>query len=197
MTCPSTRSEGAAQLLALGIIVVAVFGALGCGAKSDRPDGTPWDPYILAMDDALARDDFYAADLARRTAHLLALGSHRWDAMADVGDACVRFLDAPGAGPTVRAECRHMYRSALAGARQQASIDGVLRVSEASTALGDQDMAREGLALATAMVSSFGAPAQLVRLKALEARLSRGADRVDPSRAEISEPTAAAVTWQR
>jgi hypothetical protein len=129
-------------------LVVAVTLA-GCGAKGGGDSDTAsWDHYIQAMDDALMRGDFYAADLARQTAYLMALGSRRWEAMAAVGAAYLRFADFPGARPTLRLEARRIYRSALLRAGQQDSIEGVLRVSEALAALGDTHGAREGLAMA-------------------------------------------------
>jgi len=76
-------------------LVVAVTLA-GCGTKGGGDSNTAsWDHYIQAMDDALMRGDFYAADLARQTAYLLALGSRRWEPMVAVGAAYLRFADSP------------------------------------------------------------------------------------------------------
>jgi len=170
----------------------------GCGAKGGGdPDTASWDQYIQVMDDALARGDFYAADLARETASLMALGSRRWEAMAAVGDAYVRFADHPGASPTLRPEARRIYRSALSRAGQQGSIEGVLRVSEALAALGDREAAREGLATAATLSAANRAPYDVARAEALTERLDDRANHDDEGAADIGAPAAAAVMWTR
>ena len=145
-----------------------------------------------------ARGDFYAADLARRTAHLMALGSRRWDAMAAVGDAYVRFVASPGASPTLRPEARRIYCSALFRAHQQGSIEGVLRVSEALAALGDKEVAREGLAMAAAMAAAAShGPYDAARAEALTERLDNQASSHEESARDLGAPAASAVTWTR
>jgi hypothetical protein len=181
---------------ALSLVVALTLS--GCGAKGGGdPDTASWDQYIQAMDDALARGDFYAADLARQTAYLLALGSRRWEAMVAVGDAYVRFADRPGASPTLRPEARRIYRSALSRAGQQGSIEGALRVSEALAGLGDREAAREGLAMAAALAAVSRGPYDVVRAEALTERLDDRVDHDDEAVADIGAPTAAAVMWTR
>jgi hypothetical protein len=192
-----TRANGFAQVLVGGLMVIAAVGLSGCGGRPSESHAAPWDQYIQAMDDALARDDFYAADLARQTAYLLALGSRRWDAMAAVGDAYVRFVDSRGASPTLRPEARPIYRSALLRAREQGSIEGVLRVSEAFAALGDKEVAREGLAMAVAMAAVSHGSYDAARVEALTERLENGASSHEESARDLEAPAAAAVTWTR
>lgn len=181
---------------ALSLAVTLTF--FGCGATGGGdPDTASWDQYVQAMDDALARGDFYAADLARQTAYLMALGSRRWEAMAAVGDAYVRFADRPGASPTLRPEARRIYRSALSRAGQQGSIEGVLRVSEALAGLGDREAAREGLAMAAALGAASRGPYDVARAEALTERLDDRADHDDEAVADIGAPAAAAVMWTR
>ena len=187
-----------ARRLTSAFSLVVVLTLSGCGAKGGGdPDTASWDQYIQAMDDALARGDFYAADLARQTAYLMALGSRRWEAMAAVGDAYVRFVERPGASPTLRPEARRICRSALSRAGQQGSIEGVLRVSEALAGLGDREAAREGLAMAAALAAASRGPYDVARAEALTERLDDRADHDDEAGADIGAPAAAAVMWTR
>lgn len=187
-----------ARRLTSALSLVVALTLSGCGAKGGGdPDTAAWDQYIQAMDDALARGDFYAADMARQTAYLMALGSRRWEAMAAVGDAYVRFADRPGASPTLRPEARRIYRSALSRAGQQGSIEGVLRVSEALAGLGDREAAREGLATAAALAAASRGPYDVGRAEALTERLDNRASHDDEPAAVIGTPAAAAVMWTR
>lgn len=192
-----TRAKGFAPVLLVGMMMVVAVALPACGAKRGDPPAASSDQYIQAMDDALARGDFYAADLARRTAHLMALGSRRWDAMAAVGDAYVRFAASPGASPTLRLEARRIYRSALFRAHQQGSIEGVLRVSEAFAALGDKEVAREGLAMAAAMAAASHGPYDAARAEALTERLDNQASSDEESARDLGAPAASTVTWTR
>src|SRR5260370_26657595 len=108
-----THAKIFARALVGGMMLVLVVVLSGCEAQRGDPDTASWDQYIKAMDDALARGDFYAADLARQTAYLMALGSQRWEAMVAMGDAYARFADAQGASPTLRSEARRVLRAAL------------------------------------------------------------------------------------
>ena len=105
---PNRNARIFGPVLVGAMTLVLVVALSGCGAQRGDPDTASWDQYIHAMDDALARGDFYAADLARQTAYLIALGSRGWEAMAAVGDAYARFADRPGASPTLRPEARRI-----------------------------------------------------------------------------------------
>lgn len=196
MRCQKSRAGGFDQTLASGLLLVAVLASAGCGVK-DGADTASSDHYIQAMDDALLRGDFYAADLARQTAYLMALGSRRWEAMAAVGAAYLRFADFPGARPTLRLEARRIYRSALIRAGQQNAIEGVLGVSEALAALGDVQGAREGLVLAAAMAAASRGSYDVARAEALTERLDNEAGLGEESAADAVAPAAAAVMWTR
>jgi hypothetical protein len=190
-------AKGFAPVLLVGIMLVVAVALAAGGAKRGDPSAAPWDEYILAMDDALARDDFYAADLARRTAHLMATGSRRWDALVAVGDANLRFVTFPGASPTLRSEARGIYRSARLRAHEQGSIEGVLRVSEAFAAVGDKEEAREGLAMALAMAAAGHGSYDAARVEALTERLDNQASSDEESARDLGAPAASTVTWTR
>lgn len=191
-------AKGFAPVLLVGMLLVIAVTLAAGGAKRGEPSAAaPWDLYILAMDDALARDDFYAADLARRTAQLMATGSRRWDALVAAGDANLRFVTFPGASPTLRSEARRLYRSALLRAHEQGSIEGVLRVSEAFAAVGDKEQAREGLAMALAMAAAGDGSYDAARVEALTECLDdRTSSHEEPAR-DLGTPGASTVTWTR
>jgi len=66
--------------------------------------------------------------------------------MAAVGDASAQLGDEfPRARAGLRPDVQRIYAVALRRAREQGSLDGVLRVSEAFADLGERDRAREGL----------------------------------------------------
>lgn len=192
-----TGTRVVAPALLGGMMLVLVVAFSGCGGPGSAPDTASWEQYIQVMDEALARGDFYAADLARQMAHLMALGSPRWDAMAAVGDAYVRFAGARGASPTLRPEAGRIYRSALLRAREQGSVEGVLRVSEAFAALGDREAAREGLAIATAMAVSRHLSYDVARAEALSERLDNESGTFEESTSDVAGQAAAAVMWTR
>ena len=192
-----TGTKVVAPALLRTMMLVFVVALSGCGGQRGDLDTASWEQYIQVMDEALARGDFYAADLARQTAYLMALGSQRWEAMAAVGDAYARFAGTPGASPTLRPEAGRIYRTALLRARAQGSVEGVLRVSEAFAALGDREAAREGLAIATAIAASHHVSYDVARAEALSERLDNESGSFEESTSDVAGPAAAAVMWTR
>ena len=100
---------------------------------------------LAEVREAVARKDASRAILEWRAASGLALGTRRWEAMVDVGDAAVRIdvlAGLPSGHPTgYRAEARQAYLRALFLARSARSQEGIERVAEAFAALGDTEMA--------------------------------------------------------
>lgn len=78
----------------------------------------------------------------------VAAAGDRWDALLEVGDAARRAGELAGSRGTADAKAREIYRMALARARHQESLDGVLRVAEAFVAIGDREGAVESLRIA-------------------------------------------------
>jgi len=177
--------------------MLLAFALSGCEARSSDRDAASWDQYIQVMDDALTRGDLNAAEMARQEAVLAARASRRWDAMTAVGDASARLMRSPGASPALGAEARRIYRWALFRARQQGSLEGVVRVSEAFIELDDREAARDGLAMATAMLTGGEAHDDADRVKALSDRLDDQARPPEESIADIGTPPAATTTWIR
>jgi hypothetical protein len=107
--------------------------------------------HLAEVNAAIARNDQDQAIRAWREAYGIALGSRRWEAMADVGDAAVSIdvlVRRPSGNSTgFRAEARQAYLRALFQARAQRAPDGIGRVADAFAALGDRDMATRARAI--------------------------------------------------
>jgi hypothetical protein len=150
--------------------IVAVAGIAGIalgGVAADWPrppvEGARWhdrrpqptlSQRLAAVDAAIAQQDVGRAVREWRDAYSLALGSRRWEAMADIGDAAVRIAalaGRPSGHPTgYRAEARQAYLRALFQARNDRSQDGIERVAQAFAALGDREMAGRARAIGVA-----------------------------------------------
>jgi hypothetical protein len=186
-----TRAQRFGHVVLRGMMLVIAVAISGCGAKNGDPYAASWDQYIQVMDDALTRGDLKTAEMARQEAFLSARGSRRWDAMAAVGDASVRLMQSPGASPTLRPEARRIYLWALFRARHQGSLEGVMRVSEALIQMGDRAAARDGLAMANAMLTASREDRDGAnRVKALS-------DRLDDQASNPEEATGDIATWTR
>ena len=196
MTPYTTRSGRIRNALVVGLMTVGAIGGSGCGSRSSDPEMAFWAQYIRVMDAARLRGDFYAADAARQVAYLAALESQRWDAMAAVGDASAQLGDEfPRARAGLRPDVQRIYAIALRRAREQGSLDGVLRVSEAFADLGDRDRAREGLLVAADMLAASRDARDVQRLKELAERLEYQASPDAPN--DVQAPTATTAIWTR
>ena len=97
----------------------------------------PWAASLQKVDEALAQTKVGAAEQAWLDAFVVALKSRRWEGMVEVGDAYLRLGRLGGFPKTAEAKARQIYLAALFRARQQDSVDGVLRTAEAFARLGD------------------------------------------------------------
>ena len=113
-----------------------------------------WAATVAHVDDALQAGDPGAAVAAWRDAYREAVKSGRWDAMADVGDAALRIGEVREFRETPQAAARKSYLTALFRARAAGSLDGILRVADGFTALGDESVVRECLRVADAVVGT-------------------------------------------
>ncbi|MBI4240385.1 MAG: hypothetical protein HY613_01605, partial [Candidatus Rokubacteria bacterium] len=93
--------------------------------------------------------------------------------MVEVGDGYVRLgqlSEIPRA--SVEAKVHRIYFSALFRARQQGSLDGVLRTAEAFAAIGDHDGVEQAARIAEALAAQ-GSDAQAKnRVRAFRERLA-------------------------
>jgi hypothetical protein len=105
------------------------------------------------VDEALARLDIEGARRSWQGAHEEALRSRHWDGLVEVGHGALRIGTAAGSRRATEPEARRAYLAAMFRARQQGSVEGVLRAAEAFAALGDRQVAEHGLRMASRMAS--------------------------------------------
>lgn len=104
-------------------------------------DDVSWASALTAFDEALARGD---ASVALRTwseAHSAALRSRHWEGLLAVGNARLRIEQSAVPESAAVAKAREAYLAALFRARQEGSLEGVMRAAEAFDALGDVEVA--------------------------------------------------------
>lgn len=150
-----------------GLVVLGTLLAGNVAALAD-PDG-PWTPAMQQVDAALTRKEYSAALRAANDAYSLALGSTRWDGMVSAGDLYRRIGDATGLRRSFEAKAREAYQKAFFRARQQASVEGVLRSMEGYAALGDAQMVGVGLRVAERLAARD--PEALADVRAFRSRL--------------------------
>jgi hypothetical protein len=164
--------------VALGAIVaagLALDGGLArrAGAIMKPQSGeAPWAPAIRVIDEALVRGDMITALRTWSEAYGEAQRSRRWERLMAMGDARLRIIRAPGPQRAAEAKAREVYLAALFHARQEGSLDGVLRAAEAFEALGDTQVAEQALRMAEAMAGPDAGPAVQARLAVLREGLA-------------------------
>lgn len=115
----------------------------------------PWMTHLRQVDDALAKRDLPVAERAWRDAYAAAVASRRWEGMIEVGDVARRIGEVTGPRATADARARWTYQTALFRARQQKSLDGVLRTAEAFAALGDREVVVQCLRIAEHLAAAL------------------------------------------
>ena len=151
MRPPTTRQPSPLIVLVAAIlfILLAVLEAMaGHLTPLGGDPAASWTVHIRQVDDALAKHDLSAAERAWHNAYAAALGSRRWEGMVEVGDAVRRIGATGGSRTAAHARARRIYLTALFRARQQGSLDGVLRAAEAFSALGDPQVVVQCLRIA-------------------------------------------------
>jgi hypothetical protein len=137
--------------LRIGLVAILVLlgtTVVGNAAPVSTSTGDPWTPAIEQVDKALARKEYSAALRAANDAYTLALGTTRWDGMVCAGDLYRRIGEATGLRRSFESKAREAYQKAFFRARQQASVEGILRVTEGYHALGDTQMVGLGIRVA-------------------------------------------------
>jgi hypothetical protein len=149
-------------------VLIAVTTMAGHAAVLADPEG-PWIPMIRQVDHALARKEYSAALRAANEAYALALGTTRWDGMVCAGDLYRRIGEATGLRRSFEDKARETYQKAFFRARQQGSVEGVLRATEGYAALGDAQMVGLGLRVAERLAARD--PEARADVRAFRARL--------------------------
>jgi hypothetical protein len=160
----------AAVMMLLALAIAEVAASHVDGLVGDPT--APWVGHIQKVEEALAKKNISAAERAWHEAYVAALGSRRWEGMVEAADAALRIADAVGVRKASEAKARGIYLTALLRARQERSLDGVLRVAEAFAVLGDQEVVNQCIRIADHL--------------ALQARNAEARDRVRAFRARVA-----------
>jgi hypothetical protein len=145
---------------ALAIAVDVIDDSSGRGSPLGL--AAPWADQLVALEEALAANDVKAARWAFQEAYRLALGSRRWEAMADVGDAALRI-----GNPT---KARIAYLTTAARARTARSSVGAARAAEGFAGLGDNEAVDRWIAMARDLAGPD--PMALARVNAAVERVA-------------------------
>jgi hypothetical protein len=132
----------------------------------------PWAPAIEQVDSALTRKAYRAALRTANDAYTLALETLRWHGMVSAGDVYRRIGEATGLRRSLETKAREAYQKAFFRARQQASVDGVLRATEGDAALGDAQMVGFGLRVAERLAA--GDPEAQADIRSFRTRFGAG-----------------------
>jgi hypothetical protein len=135
---------------------------------------------IRRANEALDRREYSAALRAANEAYTIALGSERWDRLIVVGDAYRRIGEATGLRQSFDTKAREAYQKAFFRARQQASVEGVLRAAEGFAGLGDRQMVTHGVRVAERLAA--GDPEAQAELRAFTLRYRDTTTVSEPSR---------------
>ena len=168
-----TSRHALRTVIAAALMLVAAAEAVpsragGLGGESDAP----WTAQIRRMDEALSKGNTSAAEQAWHDAYVAALRSLGWEGMVEVGDAVLRVGEAAKSRGVSEARARGAYWTALFRARQERSLEGVLRAAEAFAALGDQEVAAQCARIAEGLAAQAQDARARARVQALRQRLA-------------------------
>ena len=124
---------------------------------------------LVSVDEALARGDAAASVRAWQEAYEAARMNRGWRGLVEVGDARVRIeTEAHGAVPP---RARRVYMVALNRARAERSVDGVVRVAEGFSQLGDREVTERALRIAASLAVGSHDAAAPTRVETARGRL--------------------------
>jgi hypothetical protein len=166
------RRELTASLILLGLVVGL---GLTAGAMTiDRqesirpPEHLDWTQHLQAAEAAQRRGNVAAATRAWREAGSASRRSRGWKGPITVADA--HFALPNDARDAVRPHARELYMEALFRARNQHSLEGVLRAAEGFEKLGDRQVVAHAVRIARQVADSNAEREMLARLRALADR---------------------------
>ena len=141
----------------------------------------PWTIHLRKAEEALAGKNVRAAEQSWQEAYRAALSSKRWEGMVAVGDASRRIAEVAGSREASAPRARRLLLTALERARQEKSVDGVLRVAEAFDTLGDREMVNESVRIAEGLAAQSREADARERVRAFRNRsAARSADTGSP-----------------
>ena len=159
------------QVLCVAITAALIGAAPTYGESRNGAAAPPWVVPLQRMNTALASPNVTAAEEAWHEAHRAALGSRqRWDGLIEVGEAYLRIGEVANDRRAAQPTARRLYLTALFRARQQSSLDGVLRTAEAFAALGDREVVIQCLRVADQVAERARDPQARARVEAFRGR---------------------------
>jgi hypothetical protein len=169
----------AARAVVVAAVVIAGLAALSSIAGGSARSVEVRDPErvasLVAMDDALARQDFTAAVQAWRQARQLALRARGWRAPLDAADAELRLASATGRVREYKPSTRELLLVALFRARAEGATEGALRAAEGFAQLGDRDAAQLALRIAENVAARHGERVDHARVRLVGEQIQRPA----------------------
>ncbi len=170
-----------AAMLGLMLLIGVVSEALAGHAVAAEAQ-VAWQAQLDRVDEALGRNDQDQALLLWREAYAAALRSRHWRGLVAVGDTYRRLGAHGGFEKAAVAKARQTYLVALFRARQEGSVDGVLRVADAFAELGDDAVVQQCLAIARATAAQAHDARATDRVRAF-------AERWDARKLEVEKQT--------
>ena len=170
-----------AAMLGLMLLIGVVSEALAGHAVAAEAQ-VAWQAQLDRVDEALGRNDQAQALLLWREAYAAALRSRHWQGLVAVGDTYRRLGARGGFEKAAVAKARQPYLVALFRARQEGSVDGVLRVADAFAELGDDAVVQQCLAIARATAAQAHDARATDRVRAF-------AERWDARKLEVEKQT--------
>jgi hypothetical protein len=183
MAQPSKHAHLVIAVAVVAMLIILIALAVTEAAASHEHfagnSDASWTGHLRTLDDALAKKNISAAERALQQAYLAALGSRRWEGMVEVGDATLQVGEASGYRKVSQVKARRVYLEAFVRARQQGSIDGLLRTAEAFSALGDRDVADAVVRMAERLAGQVRTTEarDRARVQAFRERLAAGSSR--------------------
>lgn len=167
-----TRRQKAPLVLAAGLFILAGVAEMATGRSKNPQDDAAErmrGAALASVDEALARGDAAAALKAWQPAYEAARMKRGWRALVEAGDAAARIeAAAPGAAAP---RARRVYLAALDRARAERSLDGVVRVAEGFSRLGDREVTERVLRIAASLGRDTGDVAAPLRVERARGRL--------------------------
>jgi len=126
---------------------------------------------LVAMDEALARNDRPGAVRAWQQARELGLRSRGWRGPAEAAEAELRLAAATNRMAEARPHARELWLVALFRARAEGAVDGTLHAAEGFARLGDREAALLAVRIAENSAARHGGDTERARIRLLDEQL--------------------------
>jgi hypothetical protein len=154
------------------LLAPVLLGALAVVTQDATRDRTEaaLPPSVASLADTPARRTLEAALRNWRAAYRRAEARGGADELVEAGDLYRRLGEISGTPEAFDDKAREIYALALARARREESLHGILRVAEAFAALGDRSSLDRALAIARSLAASD--PEARADVRAFAARIT-------------------------